>query len=81
MNIRPKVHANNTVQKNKISTIVLQIGSFMMNMIRQRCLDNNTLVISGIRFSSTAVVRIDDNDAHVWIFNHETGHHNQENLK
>ena len=81
MNIRTKVHSNDTVQKSTISTVALRIGSFIMKMIRQGCLHNNTLVISRICFSSTAVLRIDDNDAHVWIFNHETGHHNQENLK
>jgi H+/gluconate symporter-like permease len=63
-----------------ISTVALQIGSFTMTMTRQGCLDN-TLVISPICFSSSAVVRIYDNDAHVWILNQETGQHNQENLK
>jgi len=44
-------------------------------MIRQK------LVTSRICFSSTAVVRIYDDDDHVWILHQETGHHNQENLK
>ena len=80
INNRTKVHANNTVQKSKISTVAFQIGSFIRKMISLGCLDI-TLVISHICFSSTAVVRIYDNDDHVWILNQETGHHNQENLE
>jgi len=55
--IRTKVHANNTVQKCMISTVALQIGGFIMKMIRQGCLDN-MLVISCICFSFTAIVTI-----------------------
>lgn len=81
INMRTKVYTiYNTVQKSKISTVALQIGGFIMKLIRRWCLAN-MLVISLICFSSTAVVRIYDKDAHVWICNQETGHHNPENLK
>ena len=79
--MRTKVNANNTVQKSMLSAVALQIGSFIMNMIRLGCLEN-TLVISLICFSSTAVVRTyGGDDAHVCIFNQDTGHHKWENLK
>jgi len=39
--IRTKVHANNIVQKSTLSRVALQIGSFIMKMIRQGCLDES----------------------------------------
>jgi hypothetical protein len=69
-NMRTKVYTiYNTVQKSTISTVPLQIGGFIMNLIGQWCLAN------------MLAVRICDNDAPVCICKQETGHHNLENLK